>query len=115
MPYPSVMADEAQVRLTAEVHASLDALTRAYLEAVDALDAIAEPEQRFAAATRVAARLQELTETAATYRARTAHRIRVTESLSYSKLGIRLGISKARAEQLARAGERADHRHPDLP
>ncbi|MEV2270888.1 hypothetical protein [Nonomuraea africana] len=86
--------------------AALFAVRRAYQEAVRQMRA--EPDLRVAyeSATRLAEQIRELADEAALVRAEAALRIQTAEGLSVSALAEQLGLSKARAGQLARAARR---------
>lgn len=93
-----------------EVVAACAALTTAVERAMAAIEG-AEPEQAYLHATRLATVLtgshQALANSIATLRARSAGRIQDTEQLSLAALAIRLGVSKARADQLVKRAKQA--------
>jgi hypothetical protein len=75
-------------------------MLRAVDEAVEATRHIADPDRAYAAATLIVEALQQATVVSGRNRAQAVARIRDAEGLSLSALAERLGISKARAEQL---------------
>jgi DNA-directed RNA polymerase specialized sigma24 family protein len=87
---------------------ALATMNAACTEATAAVDAIADPNVAFQAATDLAGALREAAESAADLRARTVVRILEIEEISLAELGRRLGLSKGRVDQLVRAGKRAD-------
>lgn len=80
-----------------------DALRRIYEQISAALQTSSDPEAAFDSATDLADALRDMADDAALTRARVAAQIREGEGLSIQALGERLGISKARADQLLRA------------
>jgi hypothetical protein len=88
-----------------EVAQALDALAKAHKEAMAAIDAITDPQQAFERATTLANLLGDMRSEAAELRARTAARIWEAEELSLAALAERIGVSKARADQIIRAAK----------
>ncbi|GAA1021452.1 hypothetical protein Aple_073750 [Acrocarpospora pleiomorpha] len=86
--------------------AVLFALRRAYREAVKAVQATADAHEAYESATRLADGLREMADAAARVRAATAAQIQKAEKLSLAGLAERLGVSKARADQLLRAARK---------
>ncbi|GAA3168007.1 hypothetical protein [Nonomuraea roseoviolacea] len=80
-----------------------DVLRRIYEQISGALQMSSDPEVAFGSATVLADALREMADDAALTRAKVAAQIREGEGLSIQALGERLGISKARADQLLRA------------
>ncbi|MFI0424578.1 hypothetical protein [Spongiactinospora sp. 9N601] len=88
-------------------------ISRAFRDAVKAVRAIPEPRRAFDNATDLAEAVRGMADTAAQVRAEAAARIHRAEGLSIGKLALRLGISKARAEQLLRMACRARNDHAE--
>jgi 3-methyladenine DNA glycosylase/8-oxoguanine DNA glycosylase len=86
---------------------ALDGLTRAYKEAAAAIEAIPDPQRAFAYATQLANLVRDLFPEASELRSRTVARIWEAEELSLAALAQRIGVSKARADQLIRAAKTA--------
>jgi hypothetical protein len=84
---------------------AIDALERAYNDAVAAITAMPVAQQAFNGATRLADLLRELAEAAPALRAREARRIWEEEQVSLATLAGRIGVSKARAGQLINAAK----------
>ena len=84
---------------------ALEALSRAYEEAARAIRAIPEPQRAFAFATRLAKEMRDAHEQASELRSEQVARIWEAEELSLAKLAQRIGVSKARADQLIRAAK----------
>ncbi|MEQ4719382.1 hypothetical protein [Nonomuraea sp. B19D2] len=81
----------------------LDSIRHAYAEVNAALQSIDDLEAAYLFATRLADEMRKLADAAALARAKSAARIRDAEQLSLSGLAARLGVSKARANQLLKA------------
>lgn len=64
-----------------------------------------QTQHAFESATALADTLRQLAENAANLRARTAARIATEEKLSLSVLATRIGVSKARADQLIKSAK----------
>ncbi|MDF5751943.1 hypothetical protein [Spongiactinospora sp. TRM90649] len=86
-------------------------ISRAFDDAVAAVRMIPEPRRAFDDATHLAEKVRGMADTAAQVRAEAAARVHRAEGLSVGKLAQRLGISKARAEQLLRMARRARDGH----
>ena len=71
-----------------------------------ALDAHADPEHAYAAATTAGALGRRLTDAAARARGRALAQIRERDGLSLSQLGAQFGMSKTRIQQLMISGRR---------
>jgi hypothetical protein len=82
---------------------ALDALTAAYREAVATINAIPDPQRAFEYATQLANALRDTYQEASELRTHAAARIWEAEELSLAALAERIGVSKARADQLIRA------------
>lgn len=67
-----------------------------------------QAQHAFDSATALADTLRQLAENAANLRARTAARIATEEKLSLSVLATRIGVSKARADQLIKSAKDAE-------
>jgi hypothetical protein len=93
--------DEAAAR------AAYEQLKLAIAKAVKTAEEVVDPDQAFIAAKRLVEVLRAGTSTSGALHARAAARIRSTFQLSYAALGLRLGIGKARAEQLDKLAARA--------
>lgn len=96
-----------EITKVTEFGAALFGLRRAFREAVTAVQATADPQEAYESATRLADGLREMADAAARVRAETAARIHRAESLSLAGLAERLGVSKARADQLLRAARKS--------
>jgi hypothetical protein len=87
---------------------ALASLRDAYEEAAVAIHGDPQAQHAFESATALADTLRQLAENAASLRARTAVRIATEEKLSLSVLAARIGVSKARADQLIKSAKDAD-------
>ena len=87
---------------------ALASLRDAYGQAAAVIRKDAEAQQAFDSATALADALRQLAEDAANLRARAAARIAEEEKLSLSVLATRIGVSKARADQLVKSVKDAD-------
>lgn len=96
------MADE-----DARARQALDALSRAYEEAAAAIGAVEDPELAFELATELTEVLRVATNNAAEFRVETVGRIWSSNELSLAGLAKRIGVSKARAEQLVKSVKKA--------
>jgi hypothetical protein len=67
-----------------------------------------QAQHAFESATALADTLRQLAENAANLRAHTAARIAAEEKLSLSVLASRIGVSKARADQLIKSAKDAE-------
>jgi len=85
--------------------ASLDALSQVYEEATAAVRSISDPQRAVVAATELATFLRAKSEDAAEVRNGLAYRIWKAEELSLSALAQRIGVSKARADQIIKAAK----------
>jgi hypothetical protein len=94
-----IMGDGTQDR---DVSAALDVLSRK----LSRIDAMPGGDAKTAAIRELAEEIQKLYNRAAGIRKSEMFRIRKQEELSLGKLAGRVGISKARADQLIRAAER---------
>lgn len=81
----------------------LSAIRQLYVEVSEALQNTSDLQQAFDSVTRLANGLRELADSAALTRAKVAAQIREDEGLSVAALGAKLGMSKARADQLLNA------------
>ena len=72
-------------------------------QAVTVIHGDSQAQHAFESATALADTLRQLAENAASLRAQTAVRIATEEKLSLSVLATRIGVSKARAEQLVKS------------
>jgi ubiquinone biosynthesis protein UbiJ len=86
----------------------LASLRDAYEQAVAVIHGDSQAQHAFESATALADTLRQLAENAASLRARTAARIATEEKLSLSVLAARIGVSKARADQLIKSVKDAD-------
>jgi len=77
-------------------------------EVLDAIRALTGPQERIDAAGKLTDGLRALFEEAAGIRHEDAFRIYESEKLSLAALAGRVGISKARADQIVRAARRKD-------
>lgn len=96
----------------------ISAALAAARSAIDAVRALYGPDARAQAAGRLAEGLREASEEAARIRHDEALVIWETEKLSLAQLSRRLGISKARADQIIRAARSKDtdgSRREDTP
>jgi hypothetical protein len=87
---------------------ALACLRDAYGQAATAIHGDSQAQHAFESATALADTLRQLAENAANLRARTAARIATEEKLSLSVLAARIGVSKARADQLIKSVKDAD-------
>jgi len=87
-------------------------LVRLYEQAIATIDAIEDPQVAFEVATEHQAKIRDLHDKeearASRLRARQAVRIREAEELSLAALADRIGVSKARADQLIRAAKASE-------
>jgi DNA-binding transcriptional regulator YiaG len=79
------------------------AVRRAYQAAAAAIAATPDPNEAFTQATELANLLRELADAGAELRAQAVARIWESEQMSLSTLAQRIGVSKARADQLIKA------------
>lgn len=89
------------------VEASLETLHRLYEDTAADIRSYPDPQTAFQHATRLTAALRAATTAAGELRADLARRIWETEQLSLAGLADRLGVSKARADQIIRAAKGA--------
>src|SRR5215211_6387960 len=101
--YPQHMADLERTQPEEAAAQALDALTTAYQEAVATINAIPDPQRAFEYATQLANALRDTYQQASELRTQAAARIWEAEELSLAALAERIGVSKARADQLIRA------------
>jgi hypothetical protein len=87
---------------------SIDAVARSLERAMEDIRRLAAADERWQEATRLGELLQRVLEDAGKLRAAMALRILQDEGLSLGRLGKRLGISKARADQLIRQARKQD-------
>jgi len=87
---------------------ALASLRDAYEQATAVICGDSQAQHAFDSATALADTLRQLAENAASLRARTAARIAAEEKLSLSVLATRIGVSKARADQLIKSVKDAD-------
>jgi hypothetical protein len=80
--------------------AALAALAEAFSRSAEAIGKIANPHHAFESATELAGALRELADKAAELRAQMVERIWAAEEMSLATLAGRIGVSKARADQL---------------
>jgi hypothetical protein len=84
---------------------ALTSLRDAYRRAAAMIHGDSQAQHAFESATALADTLRQLAENAANLRARTAARIATEEKLSLSVLANRIGVSKARADQLIKSAK----------
>ncbi|MFC4007952.1 hypothetical protein ACFOY2_12015 [Nonomuraea purpurea] len=89
-------------------NAALDSIQQAYNQAAAALQNSSDLETAYQVATRLADNMRELADAAALIRAKSAQRIWESEQLSLSGLAAKIGVSKARADQLIKAARNSD-------
>lgn len=87
----------------APAETAVTAVDAAITDAVDAIQRTDDPDLAYRAATRLVELLRAAEKIAGPLRARAAARIQEAGRLSIAALGRRLGMSKARADQLLRA------------
>ena len=87
---------------------ALASLRDAYRRAAAMIHGDSQAQHAFDSATALADTLRQLAENAANLRARTAARIATEEKLSLSVLATRIGVSKARADQLIKSAKDAE-------
>ena len=97
------MAEQERTQPEEAAADALDALTRAYRAAAAAINAIPDPQRAFEYATQLANALRDTAQRASELRTQAAARIWEAEELSLAALAERIGVSKARADQLIRA------------
>jgi 3-methyladenine DNA glycosylase/8-oxoguanine DNA glycosylase len=97
------MAEQERTQPEDAAADALDALTRAYREAVATINAIPNAQRAFEYATQLANTLRDTYQQASELRTQAAARIWEAEELSLAALAERIGVSKARADQLIRA------------
>jgi hypothetical protein len=90
----------------ARVAGALAALRAAFDNATTTVRETPDPHDAFRHATALADVLREIAEDAAELRASTVAQIREAEQLSLAGLAQRIGVSKARADQLLKSGDR---------
>jgi hypothetical protein len=88
------------------VRGSIEEIRSAYLRAAKAIDNAPVSREAFDLATTLRDSLDELQGEAAELRGHAARRIWESEELSLASLADRVGVSKARAAQFVRSGER---------
>jgi DNA-directed RNA polymerase specialized sigma subunit len=108
MPYADRMTARKRYESDETVQMTLRALKQAYENAASAIDAAPSAQQAFDAATELANILRDLAEAAAEVRARAVARIWKTEELSLASLAQRIGVSKARADQLLKSAKASE-------
>jgi hypothetical protein len=86
-----------------QIRDALAAVDRAYRKAVNLIDAVPDHQRALDDASALQQQIAAYRGDAADLRARIARRIWETESLSLAALADRIGVSKARADQLIRA------------
>ena len=99
------MAERERTQPEEAAAEALDALTAAYRKAVATISAIPNPQRAFEYATQLANALRGTYEEASELRTHAAARIWEAEELSLAALAQRIGVSKARADQLIRAAK----------
>jgi DNA-binding transcriptional regulator YiaG len=104
-PYPRGMADDYAQRIE-QWRAQCDDLMRA-------IEADPSSQRALEAATKLGEVARQIIEEAALLRGRMAMRIRDDEKLSLAVLAERIGVSKARADQLVRAAQNAEKQRED--
>jgi hypothetical protein len=87
------------------LHAALSNLSQVYEDALAAVRRISDPQRAVAAATELATLLRTKSEDASEVRNALAYRIWKAEELSLSVLAQRIGVSKARADQIIKAAK----------
>lgn len=100
------MADDSDSADEAAARAACERVLEAVREACDATAKVADEDRAHAAAKHLVEILRTATNVAGLNHARRAARIQQLHDLSYSALGARLGVSKARAEQLVKSARR---------
>jgi YesN/AraC family two-component response regulator len=97
------MAERERTQPEEAAAQALDALTAAYQQAVATINAIPDRQRAFEYATQLANTLRDTAQRASELRTQAAARIWEAEELSLAALAERIGVSKARADQLIRA------------
>ena len=92
------------------VRRSIEEIREAYRRAAQSVDSAPVGREAFDLATTLRDFLDELQGEAAELRGRAARRIWESEELSLASLADRVGVSKARAAQFVRSGQRQDTR-----
>lgn len=101
MANPSPQDEATAESARAHLKAAIDAAT-------EAARGVGDPDRAYAAAKLLVEDLRAATRTAGQLHAACAARIHDDEDLSYAALGARLGVSKARAEQLVKLDRRGN-------
>ena len=99
------MAEQERTQPEEAAAQALDALMAAYRDAAAAINAIPDPQRAFEYATQLASMLRDIAQRASELRTQTAARIWEAQELSLAALAERIGVSKARADQLIRAAK----------
>ncbi|HEY3958624.1 MAG TPA: hypothetical protein VGM53_35115 [Streptosporangiaceae bacterium] len=89
---------------------SVGTVARELERAMEYIRGLDDADDRWREASRLGELLKRVLEDAGSLRAAMALRIHQDEGLSLGQLGRRLGISKARADQLVRQARKQDHR-----
>ena len=84
---------------------TIQAIRSAYEAQAAVIRAIANPQDAYELATRLRTELDPLLTEAGQLRAQMVRRVWESEPMSLSALGRRIGVSKARADQLIRAAQ----------
>ena len=82
------------------------ALLKSAEATLDSIAALGDPQERLEAYSRLAEELRMVSDMAARHRGEEVLRIKDAEALSLAALAGRVGISKARADQLVRAARK---------
>lgn len=106
MTYPQYVSEQ-QRPTGKDFETRLEALRRAFEQSAHAVRSCPDRQQGFDQASKLADELRDLADRAADLRAEAVARIWEAEKLSLAGLAQRIGVSKARADQLLRAGKTA--------
>jgi hypothetical protein len=101
-------------RPTEQAEAAIRALTSAYEAAVSAIRSVADRKQAFDAATKLGDVINNLRTETGKFRAELAGDIYQAESLSLAGLAERIGISRARAQDLVEVARTAKKEEQDV-
>ena len=96
--YASLMGSQASGEVAA--------LLKSAEATLDSIAALGDPQDRLEAYSRLAEELRAVSDRAARHRGEEVLRIKDAEALSLAALAGRVGISKARADQLVRAARK---------
>jgi hypothetical protein len=112
MPYAKDVADSKTPQPEGALASALEALQRAFDRATTAIGDAPSPQQAFEAASALADTLRVLADRAAERRAQAVAQIWEAEQLSLAGLAQRIGVSRARADQILRSSRKRANASP---